>query len=522
MSELFDLITSRLDPDMLGAIAGRLGLGEDEARTATAVGLPALLGGMTQHAQSDEGARGLIDDVEATGGGASLDGLLDRLRGGETDADAAAERKFGGMMGGGILDALIGRLGIGGPVVRKLVGMLGPLVIGALGKLAGSERLSPSRLASLLGDATGSAADAAPGGRAGLASLLGPIAGLLGIGTAGASVASAHEGVGNVVDTVAEREAAAAPAATGLSGTPQDPRRRRGALGWLLALVAVAAIAAIALAVRGCGDDDDTPTGTGTTVATTTTGGTGAAGGFSAAFADDKVTLTGNVPTEEARTAAVDAATATYGDGNVTDQLTVDGDAVAGPSGDVVAKVLAALKGAGSGWSAAFDGPDALTLTGEVASDDIKAAILTAAKTAFAPGTVTDQMTVAAGGGDTADDTVDAINKEIQLRGVTFVTGSANLTPASRTTLDKVASLLTQAEAVKAEVQGHTDNQGNAAANLALSNARARAVVAYLVGKGIAAGRLTAKGYGQTTPVATNATEAGRAKNRRVVFVPTS
>ena len=67
-------------------------------------------------------------------------------------------------------------------------------------------------------------------------------------------------------------------------------------------------------------------------------------------------------------------------------------------------------------------------------------------------------------------------------------------------------------------IEGHTDNVGNAAANQALSARRAEAVKAYLVGKGIAADRLTATGYGQERPVADNSTINGRAENRRVDF----
>ncbi len=69
---------------------------------------------------------------------------------------------------------------------------------------------------------------------------------------------------------------------------------------------------------------------------------------------------------------------------------------------------------------------------------------------------------------------------------------------------------------MKLRVEGHTDNQGNAAANQGLSEKRAQAVVVWLTAHGVAAARLTAKGFGQTKPVAENGTEEGRAKNRRV------
>ena len=68
------------------------------------------------------------------------------------------------------------------------------------------------------------------------------------------------------------------------------------------------------------------------------------------------------------------------------------------------------------------------------------------------------------------------------------------------------------------EIQGHTDNIGSAAYNKDLSQRRAESVRTYLIGKGVAEGRLTAHGYGLEQPVADNKTEKGRAKNRRVEF----
>ncbi len=68
---------------------------------------------------------------------------------------------------------------------------------------------------------------------------------------------------------------------------------------------------------------------------------------------------------------------------------------------------------------------------------------------------------------------------------------------------------------VKVQIEGHTDNVGNAADNMKLSENRAKAVVNYLVSKNISITRLTAKGFGATKPIAENNTEEGRAQNRR-------
>jgi outer membrane protein OmpA-like peptidoglycan-associated protein len=104
----------------------------------------------------------------------------------------------------------------------------------------------------------------------------------------------------------------------------------------------------------------------------------------------------------------------------------------------------------------------------------------------------------------------------VALYGVLFDFNKSTLQPASAPVLQKVADLLAKNATLKLEVQGHTDNVGGDAYNQALSEARARAVMDWLTQHGTAPGRLTAKGYGKTQPVADNNTDEGRAKNRRV------
>jgi outer membrane protein OmpA-like peptidoglycan-associated protein len=104
----------------------------------------------------------------------------------------------------------------------------------------------------------------------------------------------------------------------------------------------------------------------------------------------------------------------------------------------------------------------------------------------------------------------------IVLEGVTFASGSAVLTPASQAVLDRVAVQLVGAPEVNVEVQGHTDNTGSVNGNIRISQLRADAVRDYLISKGVAAGRLTARGYGPTEPAVPNTTAANRAQNRRV------
>lgn len=103
----------------------------------------------------------------------------------------------------------------------------------------------------------------------------------------------------------------------------------------------------------------------------------------------------------------------------------------------------------------------------------------------------------------------------IALRNIFFNTASFELLPASNAELDKLVRLLKANPTLRIELGGHTDNVGNDAANQKLSEQRANAVRDYVVGQGIEGARITAKGYGETRPVATNDTEEGRAQNRR-------
>jgi outer membrane protein OmpA-like peptidoglycan-associated protein len=100
--------------------------------------------------------------------------------------------------------------------------------------------------------------------------------------------------------------------------------------------------------------------------------------------------------------------------------------------------------------------------------------------------------------------------------GVTFDVDSATLKPQFRTTLDQIAQNLSTYPDSLIDVYGHTDSTGSDAYNQGLSERRARTVADYLSMRGVSAARVRSQGYGETMPVATNDTDAGRALNRRV------
>lgn len=102
---------------------------------------------------------------------------------------------------------------------------------------------------------------------------------------------------------------------------------------------------------------------------------------------------------------------------------------------------------------------------------------------------------------------------------ITFETGKADLKPESEVEINRIAKLMQENPNLSFEVQGHCDATGSDKVNDPLSQKRAEAIVAALVDKGIAAARLTAVGKGSHEPIASNSTDEGRAKNRRVEFV---
>jgi len=108
------------------------------------------------------------------------------------------------------------------------------------------------------------------------------------------------------------------------------------------------------------------------------------------------------------------------------------------------------------------------------------------------------------------------IKAVISLPGINFETNSATLTASSTATLNGAAETLNKYTDIMAEVAGHTDATGSESYNQSLSERRAASVRTYLVNQGVAASRLTSRGYGESQPIADNSTKAGRAANRRV------
>jgi OmpA-OmpF porin, OOP family len=234
------------------------------------------------------------------------------------------------------------------------------------------------------------------------------------------------------------------------------------------------------------------------------------AGAFAAHAVDGKVTLTGVVADEAERSRVVDAATAAYGQGNVVDQLQIDGTAAARGWDAKLADIF--------GWQKKvpdagidFDGKRWL-LTGTVTSEAEKVARGEQAQAFFGADAVIDnqiQVVAVAKAGDAVqcgDRIAVAVN---------FASGSSALNAEAKAMLDRVFDCLKEG---RFEISGHTDNTGSAAVNQRLSLARANATKAYLVSKGAKDADFGTAGYGPDKPIADNATPEGRSQNRRIEF----
>ncbi|MCD9086175.1 OmpA family protein [Stenotrophomonas sp. SY1] len=236
---------------------------------------------------------------------------------------------------------------------------------------------------------------------------------------------------------------------------------------------------------------------------------------------DGKVTVSGQVPSEADKTRLWDALKANFGEGNLSGDITVDRATL--PAGwlDKLITALPDLKA--NGLKFGFDG-NKLSIDTSKLTEAERFALSDKLRGLFGGFEISglwDRAAAALAGlkaGFSGDDLVKALN----LMNIYFDTGSATITRDSAETLTSAANAIKQAPAgTRIEVGGHTDNTGDAAANVTLSQQRADAVVAKLSELGVAAGTLSSKGYGQDKPRASNDTEEGKAQNRRIEFTVT-
>ncbi len=242
---------------------------------------------------------------------------------------------------------------------------------------------------------------------------------------------------------------------------------------------------------------------------------------LSLSVADGKLTYSGQVADDATRTQVVDAIATAFGEGNATGDISVDASTAPARWLTGLPNLLAALKRNGAGATLDIDG-DAIRLGGSP-SDADKSTLSSGLREWFKDfefdGLSLPSAKEALGALKAGDFTAEQLIEALNLMSIQFATGKATISQDSHEILQQAADAIKQApEGTRIEVGGHTDNTGNPDANMKLSQARANAVREHLIRQGVNGNALTAKGYGDTQPVGDNATEQGRAKNRRMQF----
>lgn len=186
---------------------------------------------------------------------------------------------------------------------------------------------------------------------------------------------------------------------------------------------------------------------------------------------------------------------------------------------DVARRTTEALAAGGFPWASARADGRNVSVTGGAPDAIARGRALDAARGVRGVRTVIDEMIVLPPPGDPIADCQNRVRAVLDERMIQFRSASADIETESESILRRIVAILQSCPEAAIQVGGHTDNVGDAEANRRLSQSRAESVSAYLVRAGIPAGRLKAVGFGQDHPVASNETETGRRRNRRIEFI---
>lgn len=465
MSSLIKSITALAGPAVISAVAGKLG--ENESGVAKAIGalVPTILSGMVDKVGSEEGLGSLFGTLSAPETGGFLNDLGGLVGGGnlaQGDPRDVAGGLIGSMFGdkvGSILGAVASLAGFSEKgSAGGLLGLAGPLVMGFLGKKIAAEGLSAIGLKDLLLGQKDEVYGAVPP----------VIAGLIGVSPAAAAPVAASAAAVTATAT-------AAPAAA-------------GSVGWLKWIIPVIAIGALgwwllrADKVGPISEDDHV-------IAAHDNADISARVGADD-LAEDHADVLETVD-NTASTALDDTVVEHAGD--TVEEVVVE--AVPEDTADVLADAV---------------GADAAEAAVEV---DLSSVVPGLDLTAFSDGV--EGKLVRFIESDTQPCT--AAGCWFTMDRLTFESGSSRVDiERSTDQLNKIKAIMDAYPALSLKFGGYTDNTGDVASNLTLSQHRAESVVTALVGIGADGARMSAEGYGVEFPVASNDTPEGRAQNRRI------
>ncbi len=486
--------------NLLNEVAARFGLNLDKAKL--------LLGSLIALIFNEKrgGAAGFVDLFRSRGMGGMIDSWI-----GNGPNDPIDASQLESALGSQEIDAIARQTGVERGVAASALAALLP---GTFNTLTEDGRIPtgiPDRIRGFM-DSLGDFFRNAGAGALGL--------GAAAVGGAAHAAGRAGDAIGDVaegtVDAIGDAGRATVRTVDNAVDRVGDAARSGGIGKWLPWLLLAGLLIAALFWFKGCSKNEATPAPS-TAETPTEVAATSVNPRFGFANADGKVTVNGQVASDADKTKLWDALVANFGDGNVMGDITVDPATGAAGWLDKLVALLPDFKAKGLKFD--FDGSK-LQFDTSAMSDVDRNALMEKLNGAFDGVQIlgldkgTDALAALGEGFSGAD-----LVKALSMVNIQFKTGSAEISPASMVLVRNAAEYIKKAPAgTRIEVGGHTDNVGNAAANMGLSGARANAVMAKLVEFGVDAGTLTAKGYGQDKPIADNATDEGKAQNRRIEY----
>lgn len=497
---LLDLVKDQVSGQLLKGATGFLGESESAVGSALDGIFPSLLGSMVEKGSSESGASALMNIIKDND-----DSILDNIGGLFSGGSSMVDGLLGSgsgilsmLMGdkvGGMVDMIAKMAGIKSGSATTLIKMAAPFLMSIIGRQVRKGGLGVSGLMDMLSGQKDHVKSAMPSG-------MGSLLGLPSLGFIGDAVSSVVSGAGDVVSGAAN-VAGDAVGAVGDAG--------KKVVGGA-ADIAGKGVDAAGDVARGTVDAGKKVVGGAANLAGKGVDAVGDVGG--AAVKTGGSILKWLIPLFlvlmllswffgfrtgcDAVDSTVDSAK------DVTESVAGGAADLAGDAAGAVGDAAGAV-GDAVGNAVAATG-DVLTGAFNTVSDAGKAAL---DKVTFAAGSAGEQMMNFVKGGFKGDN-------RFRFNNLTFDTGSATISGQSGAEVDNLAAILNAYTDVKIQVQGYTDNQGDADKNKMLSDARAQAVKARLIGKGIDASRISTVGYGDANPVADNNTADGREANRRV------
>lgn len=489
---------------VLNQVTKQLGISNEAGSSLLTKGLSMVLGGMTQKANSAEGASSLFDLIKNTNiQGNPLDmltGKADLNAGNLLDLGKNILPSLFGDRSDAITNVLANSTNTSPTAAKGILGMLLPVVFSFFkGKILNG--LGLGGFANLLGEQTKSIAANLDSGA------------LSALGFANGSFDNVLSNVEKFGTAAAATTAAVKTAASGAAA--QATAKSSGGLSkWL---IGGAALLAVLFGIKSCTDKGNTTTPAPAAQTAPVTDAQAVKvseglGNLAWLKTDKDLTVSGTVQNEGIKTNILDAFKGLAAGLPLVDKLVVDAKADQFSFNDF-AGLVNLFKEFPSVNGAFAD--KAFNLIGEVATLDAKTSLVDKAKALL--GNVfsvnADKVTVSEPEAELISDmSLSKLDLDI-----IFATGSSEISPRYFRRLNAFAQYIIENKR-SGEIAGYTDNVGDAASNQQLSEKRANALREYLIKQGVPAESLTAVGYGQENPIADNSTEEGRTKNRRIEF----